>query len=626
MTARSTTMSDPVTALVPLSDLYIHPLNTRSAPPDAEIAALADSIAQLGLLQNLSGFRDPVGKLGIDPMAVETRIGIVAGGRRLRALQLLAGRDGRDADAVTVPVLLTENEDTARLWASAENAARRPLHPADEVRAYARMSTTGADPATIAKAFAVTERHVRQRMTLATLPAAALDALRGNQITLDQAGALTSAQSEEALLAELRRVLTTTWGISAADIRRNLAPRGVRLDDRRVKWLGLDTYRSAGGAMREDLFSDDVALLDEALLDKLFRERLEEFAALQLSEGYAWAKVHAENACLPYDVTQDLLRVDMIPVDLPEADAEELERLLESSDLTDEEIERLNELEKRSEGDISDEDRATSGVYIYVNSEGQLILSGPWREKEAKPQTEDVADTSKVEKLSNSLVEDLHRIRRLAIQTALLEKPELALDLLTVALTAPVWNWDRPLAISLSPEEIMPEKADATTVDDRLADAVNKGSAGSTDLSPAHLLDIQGMGKKARNALLTTALARLYEPQDGDFAALVAKLSGANIRACWTPTAENYFSRLPVARLDAIWAELVPGGGPDGDGWLSMKKALKAKDLDRLFRDQDFRDALFLTKEDGKRIEAWLPAELQWPSEAEAPSAHEEAA
>ncbi|MBN8194867.1 hypothetical protein JI667_22470, partial [Bacillus sp. NTK074B] len=77
-----------------------------------------------------------------------------------------------------VPVKLAPDEDTARIWASAENTARAALHPADEVRAYGRMAAKGADPNAIARAFAVSERHVRQRLKLAQLPQPVLGALR----------------------------------------------------------------------------------------------------------------------------------------------------------------------------------------------------------------------------------------------------------------------------------------------------------------------------------------------------------------------------------------------------------------------------------------------------------------
>lgn len=612
-------MSEPVTAFVPLPNLYIHLLNTRSTPPNAEIEALADSIDQLGLLQNLSGFRDP------DIDRTGNAIGIVAGGRRLRALQLLAERSGADPAGITVPVLITEDEAQARLWASAENAARQPLHPADEVRAYRRMQDSGAAPSAIAKAFAVTERHVRQRLSLGNLPAPALDALREGAITLDQAGALTVARSEEALLAELRRVLNSTWNIGASEIRRNLLSSTIQLDDRRIQWLGLDAYRTAGGTVQEDLFSDDVRILDEALLDELFARKLEECAQAERERGYAWVEISMESHVSPWSLRESHEEVFPTPIELPEADASELERLQGQDELTDEELERLEELEARAAGDIADEDRETSGIWLYVNHQGELCASGPWRalpaggEGEDGGEDDDAPAAPKAEKLSQAVVDDMKRVQRLAVQTALLDKPELVLDLLTLSLTAPLYDWQRPLALSVSPPSIEPDKADGAVIDERLVEAVNDGKVigARGELSPAHLEELRALGKKARNARLTAALARLYGALHRDFLGPLARLSGADIRKVWTPNAANYFDRVPVARLDAIWAELVADNAEAQAAWSGMKKASKAADLDRLFRDGDFRAALFLDADSCRRIDAWVPAEMAWPEAQE---------
>jgi ParB-like chromosome segregation protein Spo0J len=82
---------------VSFADLYIHPLNPRLDPPQAEIDALATNIRELGLIQNLAGLRDEAGK-----------VGVIAGGRRLRALEQLQD-DDRFA---LVPVKLAEDEAT----------------------------------------------------------------------------------------------------------------------------------------------------------------------------------------------------------------------------------------------------------------------------------------------------------------------------------------------------------------------------------------------------------------------------------------------------------------------------------------------------------------------------------
>ena len=57
----------------PLDALYLSDMNPRQDVDPDRIDLLADSIVAVGLLQNLAGFADEAGK-----------VGIVAGGRRLR--------------------------------------------------------------------------------------------------------------------------------------------------------------------------------------------------------------------------------------------------------------------------------------------------------------------------------------------------------------------------------------------------------------------------------------------------------------------------------------------------------------------------------------------------------------
>ena len=63
-------------ARIPLAMLTLSPLNPRQHVPEHEVAELAQSIWAAGLIQPIAGLGDDVG--GPD---------IVAGGRRLRALQ-----------------------------------------------------------------------------------------------------------------------------------------------------------------------------------------------------------------------------------------------------------------------------------------------------------------------------------------------------------------------------------------------------------------------------------------------------------------------------------------------------------------------------------------------------------
>ena len=90
----------PEIATCPLDTLVLSPLNPRTVAIDeAEIAALAESIAAIGLQQNL---------IGVDGA---TAIEIVGGGRRLRALTRLLA-EGRDT--VEIASILCYSERTVK--------------------------------------------------------------------------------------------------------------------------------------------------------------------------------------------------------------------------------------------------------------------------------------------------------------------------------------------------------------------------------------------------------------------------------------------------------------------------------------------------------------------------------
>ena len=173
MTKQEHITKAPAIEYVPFADLYLSDLNPRQEVDEAETVLLAESIATCGLIQNLSGLRDQDGK-----------VGIVAGGRRLRALQMAVKLD---PSLDPVPVRLAPDTKTAQIWANVENSARVDLHPADEIRAFAKMYDKNASVSRIAKAFATTEAHVYRRLALGALPGAVLDALKSGAINLSMA-------------------------------------------------------------------------------------------------------------------------------------------------------------------------------------------------------------------------------------------------------------------------------------------------------------------------------------------------------------------------------------------------------------------------------------------------------
>src|SRR4051812_16743016 len=103
---------------VPLSSIVPNPLQPRKSFSDSELAELAASIRENGLLQPL-----------VVRPAGNGRYELVAGERRMRSVQRLGWTE--------VPVLVREVEDDALLvLALVENLQREELNPLEEAEGY----------------------------------------------------------------------------------------------------------------------------------------------------------------------------------------------------------------------------------------------------------------------------------------------------------------------------------------------------------------------------------------------------------------------------------------------------------------------------------------------------------
>lgn len=618
------TPTDDTAALsyIPLSRLILSPLNARQTVDPAEIGAMADSISTIGLLQNLIGLQHA------DAAPVE----IVAGGKRLRALQLLAQQGFMPAastglDFDRIPVRITAWAADAIEMAGAENAARTQPHPADEVRAYRAMRERDFAPRTIALAFAQTEAHVKRRLALAGLPDPILDALRADQITLDQAAAFTVARSEKQALDTLKAMQApgaNSWDWNAHGIRRKLTADLPGAGDKRLRFIGLDAYTAAGGTLTLDLFQDHSYVDDPTLLDTLASQKLyAEAKAMQQAEGWAWLEI--------IDREQELWgKVDVIPRaqgELTEADTEEYDRLAELAEadaLDDEGQAKLDALEARLEGDWTDEDRARAGIAVWLDYDGKLnakrglILrdqppaEGPNDDSEGDDDTATTAAPQAEAGMPQNLRDDLRAIRLLALQTALLERPDLLLDLLAWQLPGDLNMYSAPLAITTARTCNTPGTLDGLTMPKRLEQP--GPSATRNDPTPQAFAIFRAIPETERANSLNAALARAYSQPTGLLSVYLAQTLRPDARALWTPTAANFFNRCPALYLNRLWAELVPAEAEDAHFVFgaALKKA-KAQLLHRLFNDLDYREALGLSRAQTTAIDTWLPEDLRWP-------------
>lgn len=596
---------------IALRDLRLSPLNARQSVPQSDVDEMAGSIAATGLLQNLIGIATPDGTGEI--------IEIVAGGKRLRALQQMASAGFTPAPGQIfdpVPVLLCDSVADAIRASSVENEARKPPHPADCIITYRQMRDQGATVAAIAAANATTERSVARWLSLADLPEAVIDALRAGQINFDHAKALTLAPTPDAATAMLAAIITGS--LSTWQIRRDLTTGSTTANSVRAEFVGLAAYLAAGGTVQRDLFEDVAYLIDTALLDQLVEIRATEMIAdLTGPQGWKWAEFRPN-----FQTWETIRGASQIPrqrAALPEGDQARLDALrdIDGDNITDDEIAERHALIARQHGDWPDDIRATCGVIISLNCQPKYTSCGWQRTADAPAtsvQTTGPDGTITTTRLpaadapSASLAEDLACIRLLSLQNAALAHPTLLLSALAFQISQPHYAYDAALAISTNPVPIKPEKADGTTISPRL----QPGTQPHQPTDPAAFVAFTNLTVQDQMETLGRALARLIRPGSA-IEYLLAGTVQPDVRAVWHPTAAGYLSRLSVAALDAICTTLIPADFSDTHtAFATMKKRDKAAWLDRLFNDLSLREDIGLSRDQNAAIDAWLPAELRW--------------
>lgn len=549
---------------LPLDALHLSAVNPRRVVTDAEIAELAESIADHGLLNPVSVLHSP-GESG--PLAVP-EWQVVAGGRRLRAIDLLRA-DGRWPADRPVPCHVTDDPEQARLWAGSENFTRRDLHPADEADAYAAMARAGHKAQDIARRFAVTLPHVRQRLKLAALWPEALTALREDRITLDQAQVLTlcPSVSHRATMLDMARN-----GVSLYTLRRFAAAETVTANDRRVKLIGMDAYVAAGGRLVEDLFGDQPPVLqDEQIVESLFAQAVETRLAQARADGWLWADQWSGNYLS--EAGQGLVRIHP---DEPGADG------------------RLQ---------FTDAQRAVAGVFVgWPNSwddrlavsrcafirpqdiaaaraAGVLDDDTPSPAAAAQPDDDGTA-------LSAVLLADLRAVQLHAVQAALADNPDLLFDLLAFQLHPASGANPQIFDVRIGQPRNTPDVAEGFTPSPVLEETELRGT-GLPDLTAAFGHFRMNSTPEARRNIITTALARSLlwgctmnlGGTANPFWSDILDRTGADPRQHWTPTEAGLFKRMPAAALGAAHAELLdlPPEHRACADFRAMKKGEKAK-------------------------------------------------
>ncbi|MCI4218167.1 ParB/RepB/Spo0J family partition protein [Dickeya dianthicola] len=643
--------------LVPLSRLVLRPTgrNVRKTPR-MSIPELAASIQRVGLLQNLIVITAADGE----------HYEVVAGGRRLAALKLLAKKH-RIPKEWEVPCLLVA-DGTARTASLTENVQREVMHPADQFEAFAALVTEGRPIEDIAADFSVTPLVVQRRLKLANVSPRLMADYRADALTLDQLMAL--AITDDHAAQESAFYDAPTWQRQPSALRERLTER--KIDAYRyplVRFVGLNTYEQAGGGVRRDLFAEGdagVYLTDAALLERLAQDKLAGIAAEVRSEGWAWvdatpgvthADLHAFQR-VPRErrepTKREAQRIEKLQTKMQEV-AEALDAALdaedeEKTDALQEEGEALGEqLQALEDGlqDYSSNVKAASGAIVTIDRNGEAVIHrGLLREAEAKAlrtlerlrqgfgredaendDESETADEAKAPAMSDRLAQRLSAHRTAALQIEVARHPQVALAALVHGMVLAVLQGnhsghDLPLGVRLTVQNRLegiapdwPESPAAVALRELQQAWGGKLPENSADLFAALLV----MEKDELVKLLAVCVAstvdvmtpRATPRQPGEE---LAQAVGLDMAAWWQPTAEGYFRHVPKAAILQAVGEYAP---EHVTRLAKLKKADIASEAERLADGTGWMPAIFKAK--GLREDApEVGSKLDAPEDAEA--------
>ena len=208
-----------------LSQIEANPFQPRQVWSEAELADLADSLREHGVLQPI--LVRPLNSADASADVGESeKFQLIAGERRWRA----AARAG----LTQIPAIVRAVDDKSALeLAIIENVQRHDISAVESAQAYRRLSSEfNLSQEKIAARVGKSRASIANTMRLLDLPAEALQALRNNEISEGHGRALLTAASDGARRALLRRTLRDH--LSVREVER-LAREGEAATDAKVR-------------------------------------------------------------------------------------------------------------------------------------------------------------------------------------------------------------------------------------------------------------------------------------------------------------------------------------------------------------------------------------------------------
>lgn len=561
--------------MIPLTKLVESEDNVRLSNRKDGIAELAASVKAIGLLQSIV-----VKEVG------NGKFGVIAGGRRLRALRLLT-KTGDVEKNTPIPCRVISGDDNATDLSLAENVSRRDLLPWEELEAYKRHIDSGEGPETIAARFGVSPQHVVRRLKLARVSPRLIDALKKEEATLDQLAAL--ALTDDHARQEAAFFEAPEWARTPERLRAQITQAHVPDTDKLARFVGIDAYKAEGGGVTSDLFAEEngdttLWLTDRDLLTRLAEAKLQPVAEQARGEGWAWVEIAIDEI----GWQRFPMRVREERRTLSKREQARLEHLYAKLDQAEDaaEIEKIEaEIDALAPTTWPAEEVKLAGAIVTLTRDGvPKVERGLVRDDDVKalkalrrnaeraeaPENEDAegaqADAPPPARLSAKLVDELHAHKTLALRAELVEQPDAALRILVFTLAERFVG-----GFGASPLDLRVEEKDVarsiTRSESKAQEAYEAVANSWRDRLPVEREDLWRFIIEAEQQTLLNLLAVLIAPgldlrldarasghdaqaRMGD---LFAETVGLDMSRWWSASADSYFAHVKRdVILDAI--------------------------------------------------------------------------
>lgn len=250
--------------------------NPRKKRTKEQVATLAESLADVGLIHNLAGYEE------------NGSVHICAGGTRLDALRLLvkqatAGTRAVDKKLYTrIPVFIRPKAEAVDI-ALTSNEVSTAMTLAEQFTAYNALHKQGATPDDIAKRYYTDKPMVLRILALANLHKPIFAAFEAGTIDLETAKLY--AGTNHARQAATWDALGET--ATSYSVRNALRENTYKATDKFVRFIGgVDAYKERGGVLEQDLFADSTVLCSGDIVQTLFDEAVAAHVAKLTEDGW----------------------------------------------------------------------------------------------------------------------------------------------------------------------------------------------------------------------------------------------------------------------------------------------------------------------------------------------------